>query len=379
MKRRLSERAWYPYATALCIAAAFYALLTHLGPVGGALKTVWGFFAPVVLGLVLAYVMNPLLRTFQTRVFKGMRSEKLRKAISLVLTFVIVLLIFAAVFAIIIPQLISSITGFIQSLNLNEDTINELLENIDMESIDFDSMLDGAGSFLQSSGKKILGSLMGVGKGIGRFIIGFMLSIYILGEKETLKRGMQKLLRLLMSEQRYQGVEDFFRHADEVLVRYIIYSLLESVIVGVANAIFMVILGMKYVPLVSFVVAVTNLIPTFGPLIGAVIGAFVLVLSNPMHALWFLLFTVVLQIVDGYVIKPKLFGDSLGVSGLWILITIVVGGKMFGVIGMLLAIPIAAILVDLYVNYLIPALQRRKDRKAAAVSTTEPEPVEQTE
>ena len=157
----------------------------------------------------------------------------------------------------------------------------------------------------------------------------------------------------------------FFILADAILVRYIVYSLLECLIVGSANAVFMLIMGMSYTPLVSFVVAITNLIPTFGPVIGMVIGGLILLLTRPIHALWFLLFSLVLQTIDGYLIKPKLFGNSLGVSGLWILIAIIIGGKMFGVAGMLLAIPCAAILDDLYVDYLVPWLEARKAEKMA--------------
>ncbi len=187
-----------------------------------------------------------------------------------------------------------------------------------------------------------------------------MLSVYVLAEKATLKCGMERLLRLVLSEKRCLGLFAFLAHSDKVLVRYIIFSLFESLIVATANALFMIIMGMSYTPLVSFIVGITNLVPTFGPLIGGAIGAFILLLVKPVHALWFIIFTVVLQLLDGYVIKPKIFGDSLGVSGLWILIAIVVGGKIFGIIGMLIAIPAAAILVDVYVDYLIPWLERRK-------------------
>ena len=105
----------------------------------------------------------------------------------------------------------------------------------------------------------------------------------------------------------------------------------------------MLIMGMPYAGVISLVVGVTNLAPTFGPIFGAVVGGIILVLVNPWYMLWFLIFTAILQTLDGYVIKPKLFGDTLGVSSLWILIAIVVGGRMFGVVGILLAIPFAAI------------------------------------
>ena len=132
---------------------------------------------------------------------------------------------------------------------------------------------------------------------------------------------------------------------------------------GIVNAIFMTILGLPYVGLVSFVVGITNLIPTVGPIIGLVIGGFILVLVKPWYALAFIVFSLVLQLADSYLIKPRLFGDSLGVSGLWILIGIVVGGRMFGIVGILLAIPAVAILDFVYSTYLLPWVKAKRDKR----------------
>jgi predicted PurR-regulated permease PerM len=136
-------------------------------------------------------------------------------------------------------------------------------------------------------------------------------------------------------------------------------------IVGVLNAVFMLICGMQYVGLVSVVVAITNLIPNFGPIIGAVIGGFVLLLVNPLHALMFIVFTVAVQFVDAYILKPKLFSGSLGVSGLLILVASIVLGNMFGVWGMVLSVPIAAILSFIFRDYIL-ARHEKKRRAAAA-------------
>lgn len=147
--------------------------------------------------------------------------------------------------------------------------------------------------------------------------------------------------------------------------RYLVFSLLDALIVGVITAIIMLILRMPYVGLISVVAAVTNLIPTFGPVIGAVIGGFFLLLVKPVYAIMFIAITLVLQVADGYIIKPKLFGNSLGVSGLLILLAIVTMGNAFGIGGILLAIPVAAICDFTYREGFLPYLQRRKERKQA--------------
>ena len=124
--------------------------------------------------------------------------------------------------------------------------------------------------------------------------------------------------------------------------------------------------------LISLVVGVTNLAPTFGPIVGAIIGGFVLVLVNPLHALWFIIFTIILQTIDGYVLKPKLFGGSLGVPGVWILISIIVGSRILGVTGILLAIPFAAIVDFIYHDLIFQGARKREElEKQKALSKTD--------
>ena len=178
--------------------------------------------------------------------------------------------------------------------------------------------------------------------------------------KDSIRQGSRRLLRALMSQKWYDIVTNFMARCNYILVRYIVFSLLDGAIVGGATAVFMAITGMQYVGLISVVCGVTNLIPSFGPIIGGAIGGFILLLVNPWHALMFLVFTGVLQTLDGYVIKPKLFGDSLGVSGLLILISIVLFGNIFGIVGILLAIPLAAIMDFTYEEGILPLLEVRR-------------------
>jgi predicted PurR-regulated permease PerM len=166
-------------------------------------------------------------------------------------------------------------------------------------------------------------------------------------------------MHALLSERSYNDSGDFWGRCNSILIRYIGCDILDGLIVGAANFIFMLITGMPYNLLLSVVVGVTNLAPTFGPILGGVIGAFVLVLVNPWYALWFIIFTIILQTMDGYVIKPKLFGDSLGVSAVWILVSIIVGGRMFGVWGIMLAIPFAAIFDYVYRDMILKRLNKK--------------------
>ena len=367
---KMRDQNWYPYTVAACAAVLLYVVLTHLSEIGGAVRTFGGFFASLLLGCVLAYLMNPLAMLYQRSVFKSVRRDKLRWPLSVGLALLTVLLVLTLLLGTLIPQLVDSIgtllgnmDGYLASLQslAQQWGIAEKL-NLDQLLSSTDSMISKVMDYLSDNLKNILSASAAVGKNVMNWVIALILSVYLLASKDSLKAGVSRLLRALMPRRRYDGVVTFFSRCDKILIRYIVYSLLDAAIVGVANAAFMMIFGMQYIGLVSMVVAVTNLIPTFGSVIGAVVGGFVLLLVNPMHALAFLIFTVVLQFLDGYVIKPKLFGDSLGVSGLLILVSVVVCGNMFGIVGILLSIPLAAILDFIYRDYLLPALEVRRAR-----------------
>ncbi len=196
-------------------------------------------------------------------------------------------------------------------------------------------------------------------------VIGAVLAIYLLAAKETLKRDFKIFLSALLMDDKLNSVLYFAKRCNFILNRYLVFSLLDSLIVGVINAIIMLVLRMPYVGMISIIAGITNLIPTFGPVIGAVIGGFILLLVNPIYAVLFIAITLVLQVCDGYIIKPKLFGNSLGVSGLLILLAIVTMGNAFGIGGILLAIPVAAICDFSYREGFLPYLQKRKEKKMA--------------
>ena len=229
-----------------------------------------------------------------------------------------------------------------------------------------DQLIDSSGGLVSKlqeyffqNANDILTASVATGRTVAKYVIAFILSIYLLSAKSSLKAGTLRLMHGFIPEDRLEKILHFLARCDRILIRYIIFSILDAVIVGTANAIFMTIAGMQYAGLISLIVGVTNLIPTFGPIIGCVIGAFILLLVKPLHALIFIIFTLILQMIDPYFIKPRLFGNSLGVSGLLILISVVVFGNMFGLVGILLAIPFAAIIDFVYREAFLPYLDNR--------------------
>ena len=372
-KKKIRSASWYPYAIAACIAVTLYVVLAHAGTIYRGVRKVTGYFSPVVVAIALAYLMNPLAKFYSTRVLRRIRREKLNRVLSNVMAVLTVILVLALAVMLVIPQLMDSLLVLSENL---DDYMKALEETLSRWGI-FAGKSGGTLKELLSSSENILDKVLSyVGEhitailttGVGgvrqlvSLVIAFILSIYLLSEKKQLKKGIAHLMQLLLKQEVYERTCHFLSRCDAILTRYIVYNLLDSLIVGVSTGIFMAVAGMPFGGLVSFLVALTNLVPTFGPVVGAAFGAFILVLVKPVHALIFIIFSFILQTVDGYVIKPRLIGGSLGVSGVWVLVGIIVGDRMFGVLGILLAIPACAILDFLYREHLLPWLEQRKGK-----------------
>ncbi len=367
MRKKISEQPWFNYTVAACIAVILYVLLTNAGQIRAGFRTFSGYFSPVIIGGVIAYLVNPLAKFFAKTLLRRIRKEKVRRVISEVLAFILIIAFIILLLLLIVPQMIDSVRQFVANLDgyvkaltamMDRVGVSATMLNLDEIITSSETVIQAATNLIKNNLNTILSSSMNVGRTLIQVAIAFMLSMYLLADKTRLKSGSKRLLKGILGEAKYEGVLKFLRRCNSILNRYIVFNLIDSLIIGIANAIFMSICGMQYVGLVSFVVSITNLIPTFGPLIGVAIGGFLLLIVHPIHALMFIIFTMVLQTCDAYIIKPRLFGNSLGVSGLWILVGVIVGGNMFGIIGILVAIPCVAIIDFIYSTYFLPWIQR---------------------
>ena len=347
---------------------------SHLDVVGRCIAAFFGFINPVIIALIIAYVMDPLTKVFEHYVFRRMRRETARRNLAVVCTILIILAGFVFLMVALIPQIVNSIIIFFNNVNVYADEIRTLLTNLQEKAagsrFDFSKILNGGQALLDtivgkipSNVDSIINTSFSIGRNIMTWVIAVIMSIYFLADKSRLQAGFGKLMHAILSERMFQSSCKFWNHCNTIMIRYIVGELLDALIIGVSNFVFFLIAGLPYNLLISVVVGVTNLAPTFGPIVGGVVGAFILVLNNPWHALWFIIFTIILQTIDGYVIKPKLFGNTLGVSSVWILVCIIVGGRMFGVPGILLAIPFAAISDYVYNNYILVVLENRKSKR----------------
>ena len=307
MKDKLKEKKWYPLAVALCIPVILYVLLTHLGPINAYLSKFTGYFGAVILGLILAYLMNPLAKFYQNKVLKNIGQKKAKWSLAALLAVVTMLLFLIFVLGTMIPQLVDSIRRFLSNIDTYVASLDAYLAKTGTTGLlkghklaeYFSNFNEQLVDYLGQNAEAILNASAAAGKTLVKWAIAFILSIYMLMAKDPMKKGAKRLLHALLPERSYNSTISYLKRCDKILVDYIVFSLLDSLIVGVVNAIFMTLAGMEYVGIVSMLVAVTNLIPNFGPLIGGAIGGFILLLVNPLDALLFVLFTLVLQFLDG--------------------------------------------------------------------------------
>ena len=363
------NKRWLGNLLTVCIGVTLFVVLEHLGDIWSGLGLFFKFLRPVVIGLVIAYVIDPLTKLFERRIFDGVKKERLRRALSVTFSLILLLLLLVVLAVSLVPQISDSVKMFIDNLDNYSKAFNGFIEklqsskipiNINNITTSFESAVNSIISAITENKEKILDASYGVGNSLVNGFLGLVLAIYFLFGKDYILNGANRFGQAVFTKRQYGAVSEFLRRCNAIMVRYIAFDLIDGMVVGIVNWIFMLCVGMPYAVLISVVVGVTNLAPTFGPMVGAVIGGFILLLANPWYSFFFLLFTAILQTVDAYIIKPKLFGDQLGVSSVLILVFIIVGGKMFGVVGVLLSIPCAAIADFSYHEFFIEKIEEKK-------------------
>ena len=366
------KRPWVGYAAAACIAVVLYEILEHFAQVKGAVNNALTFLSPVVTGLVVAYLFDPVARFFENKVLMKLKKENARHLWAVILTIICLVLVVVLLLVALIPSLAKSVSTLVSNWNNYTDKLSSLLEkaaefarthniNIDLSSIQnfIENSMSKMLNVVKDNAKGILNTIGDIGSGISNFAIGVLFGFCFLAAKKTLLEGLAIVRGALFKKERIDRNNTIFASCHRVFIRYFGCTLLDALIVGVATLIFLFVAQMPYAPLIAVVVALTNIIPTFGPMIGAAIGIFFLVLESPFKALLFFIFICILQGLDGMVIKPRLFSGSLGIPAVWTMVLIILGGKIAGVLGILLAIPVGAILVIIYNETIEPRLKKR--------------------
>ena len=384
---KTEKNRWSGLTISLCIVVAFYMLLANLGNLKGFFNSFFTITSTVIIGAVIAYTVNPLAVIMNKRIEKLFKKHKNYSwIISASVSLVLVLCLIVGLLALISPMLIDNITNFARGLSgymnslkemvisseLNDDLKNSITGFIDDQS-DLTKLVSKfvLGNDITAAG--VLSFSAGTVSAAFNFLIGIILAFYFLIGKKKLLDLLTEFFNLIVPTKHYENFSNVMNRLNSIFSRFIVCELIDALIVGVVNAVFMFAMKMPYAVFCSVIVALCNLAPTFGPFVGAFIGAVILLLAEPQFVIPFLIFTLALQLIDGYVIKPRLFGSALKVPAFLVLVFIVVGGKIWGVPGVLLAIPLAAILSYIYRQIFVPWLSARKKAKdeAAAAKAAE--------
>ena len=349
-------------AASLC----FWAILNHIGVVWGVLKKIGQVLIPFVNGFIIAYLINPVVKTAEkwfSRVGAKKPQSRLRRILSIIVSYIIVLGALTLFIILIVPQFGKSIAQF--ALQAQEwapkayAVIQEFISNTEYEAIiaeNFDKFVKSIGNLaLTYSGDGVAAVFTGVtsvAKGIINIILGFIISIYMLYGKEKFSRQGRMMVKAFAKGQAGEKIIDVAVEAHRIFSGFIGAKIIDSLIVGIICTIGMWILRLPFAELIGFIIGVSNLIPYFGSWIGGIISTLMIMVVSPVQALWFVILVLVLQQVDNSIISPKILGDSTGISPFWTMFAIIVGGGFFGIVGMLIGVPVFALIYSLFAAYI---------------------------
>lgn len=371
----------------MLLAAALVLGILYFDVIIAGAKGLWGILTPLILGAVFAYILNIVMRKLEKIYFP--RSDKKWvtascRPVCMVLALLMILLVIALILLLVIPELtktfvligqeipvfVENVTAWVLTYSDEFPAIEEELQNL---QIDWKTLGDNVWSYLKTGVSGLLNSTVSiVGSVFGavvNFVISLIFCIYILSSKEKLGDQLHRLVRAYVPEKWAKRGWTFIRTADAAFSSFIIGQCIEALILGFLCTMGMLIFRFPYALMVGVFTGVTALIPVVGAYLGAAVGAFMILTVDPVKALLFIVFILVLQQIEGNVIYPKVVGNSIGLPGLWVLAAVTVGSGFMGVLGMLLGVPAAATLYKLlgqHVNARNMALDLKEAAEAAA-------------
>ncbi|MBP3633335.1 MAG: AI-2E family transporter [Oscillospiraceae bacterium] len=373
------------------ISLVLLAIVLNLDAVGQMFKTIQRVISPMLVGLVLAYLMNPLMNFMEKRLYPLLLKKKVpetkakrrSRVASLSFALLVMLVLVYEFCALLLPQLYESIVGIVNNFSnyyvtiegwitdflADKPEIQSYVNRLISEAFAFlknwanDGLLPGIETVLTG----LTTSIVTVVRALLNVLIGVFAAIYMLYSRDIFLAQSKKVIVALFTEQTSDRILGIGRRIHKVFSGFIIGKILDSLIIGLLCYFGMLILKLPYPELIATVVGVTNVIPFFGPFIGAIPSAFLILLVNPLQALYFVIFVLVLQQLDGNVIGPRILGDTIGISGFWVLVSITVAGGLFGFTGMVLGVPVFAVAYTLladFVSYKLKGKQKPLQTKA---------------
>ncbi|MGM9934582.1 AI-2E family transporter [uncultured Clostridium sp.] len=347
-----------------CAIILFYLGISQMGIVLGKISGAIGILQPFIIGFSIAYILNFILKFFERSIFsiEFMKNLKLKRnskrALSLIVTYLVSFIVVYLFIKFVLPQLLDSIVGLINDIPMyiNETTkfIDGLLLQLNIEKQYLDLINDNFNRFIDYVIKfvtnllPVLGTLLtSVASKIWNIVLGVIVSIYLLSDKERFCALSKKITYALFPKNIAEKTIEITHRSNSTFGKFLVGKILDSLIIGILTFFILTISKMPYATLISVIVGITNIIPFFGPFIGAIPSFIIILFVSPVKALWFLVIILVIQQIDGNIIGPKILGDSIGISAFWILFAILVAGKFLGLVGMIIGVPLFAVIYSL--------------------------------
>ncbi|MBO7342261.1 MAG: AI-2E family transporter, partial [Clostridia bacterium] len=353
-----------------------FAVLTisNLDAILSPLGTLLDILAPITVGLVMAYILNFFLRFFEYKLFRRVKKRTVNRALSMVASYLFLLLILAGFLFLIIPSVIDSATdleanGLTYISNLI-DTVNNIIAKLPFVEpgnqdmfLDLEKLLTYVLNLLSSSGDWIISNLAAIAGStitvLKNIVVGLFISVYVLLSKERLNAGCRRVFRALFSKKNEARLIGYFTRAHSKFGGYMIGKLVDSMLVMLVCMLLFSIFQIPYAILIAVIIGVTDIIPFFGPFLGAIPSGLIIFIADPWKAIVFALLILVVQQIDGNLIAPAILGDRTGLSSLGVIIAVTVMGGVFGVTGMLIGVPLFALFISILDDFITSRLKAK--------------------
>jgi len=364
----MSEKTFRSYLLLIVIGICLFVALINISPLLGMLNIFITIITPVFIGLGVAFVLNIPMTFIEKHILQSMDGiktkkrkdfSKVKRVLAITLTFVFLVGLIAGMITFIIPQLSTSVNtlieklpGYVISFNQFADEVLaffKLPENTWIDIISqWDVLLKTMGSYIISSVPEIFNATKTVTLGLFNIILGFVISIYLLADKENILALKDKLIYAYIPKKRADFIQDVSLTANRIFHGFIAGQLTEAFILGTLVTFALAIFQIPYALLIGVLIGITSVIPVFGAFLGAVPSALILLVVNPVYCLIFLIIIIVIQQFETNVIYPRVVGNSVGLSGLWVVIGMLIGGNLFGFLGVILGIPTFAVFYSVF-------------------------------
>lgn len=383
------ETYWYAGLTGFCVIVAaviVYVVFNNLSGLGGVISTINSALFPVYIGVIVAYLLSPLVNKADQFLFiplwekilktKRNKARHIARGCSVFFVLVLALFVFFGILMLVIPEIINSITSLVRSLPGYYDNAVEWGKHVfrsNPELADyytkfsgnlFNKLLDWLQNDLLPNSNKFLASVtdgvVNAANVLLNFFIGIIISIYLMAGKENFCAQCKKIIYAILSTEKAGHVLEVMSETHTIFAKFISGKIIDSLIVGILTFIIMSIAGIPYTVLISVLIGITNIIPFFGQYIGIIPSAVLVFIASPSKGILFLILIIILMQFDGNVLGPKILGDSIGLKSFWILFSILFFGSLFGLLGMICAVPVFAVIYRMVKRWCAGRLAKKK-------------------